>query len=125
MFKALIAALAFCLSLVAAHASPEFWRSEWPNTDFENTTVESWVEILSGGPPKDGIPAISDPTFRTVASETRLSAREPVITVEIEGQQTRAYPIRYLTWHEIVNDQIGDIPVAVTFCPLCKLPTQF
>ena len=87
------------------------------DTNFEKTNVASWVEILSGGPPKDGIPALDAPTFHTVAQEGLLTPREPVITVEIEGEKPRAYLIRYLTWHEIVNDTIGDIPVAVTFCP--------
>ena len=103
-----------------ALASPEFWNSEWPDTDFEHTNVGAWAEILSGGPPKDGIPAITGPNFISAANETRLSGREPVITLEIEGQVPRAYPIRYLTWHEIVNDEIGGVPVAVTFCPLCN-----
>ncbi|MCO4848386.1 MAG: DUF3179 domain-containing protein [Yoonia sp.] len=116
---------AFCTVASTALASPEFWVHEWPNTDFENTSVESWVEILSGGPSKDGIPALSDPEFRNVADEDRLSPREPVITVEIEGATPRAYPIRYLTWHEIVNDTVGGIPVAVTFCPLCNSGITF
>jgi hypothetical protein len=108
-----------------AAASPEFWSQEWPRTDFSNTTVSSWVEILSGGPPKDGIPAIDDPKFRKVADESRIGEREPVITVEIKGAKPRAYPIRYLTWHEIVNDTVGGIPVAVTFCPLCNSGMTF
>ncbi len=119
---------AFCLFLTGttgALASPEFWRHEWPNTDFERTSVQSWVEIISGGPPKDGIPAIDDPSFGPVAGKTGLSAREPVITLEIEGQTPRAYPIRYLMWHEIVNDEVGGIPVAVTFCPLCNSGISF
>lgn len=119
----IIAALG--LSASQAFASPEFWVHEWPNTDFETTSVESWVEILSGGPPKDGIPALTDPDFHAVADEDKLSDREPVITVEIEGTAPRAYPIRYLTWHEIVNDTIGGIPVAVTFCPLCNSGITF
>lgn len=116
---------AFCTIASTSLAGPEFWVHEWPNTDFENTSVESWVEILSGGPSKDGIPALSDPEFRNVADEDRLSAREPVITVEIEGARPHAYPIRYLTWHEIVNDTVGGIPVAVTFCPLCNSGITF
>ncbi len=48
-----------------------------------------------------------------------------MITVEIDGQTPRAYPIRYLTWHEIVNDTIGGMPVAVTFCPLCNSGITF
>ena len=125
MFKALIAALALCLSLVAAHASPEFWRSEWPDTDFENTTVDSWTEILSGGPPKDGIPALDGPQFIHASKETRIADREPVITLALDGHPARAYPIRYLTWHEIVNDRIGGAPVTVTFCPLCNSAMVF
>lgn len=125
MLKILITALAFCLSLAAAHASPEFWRSEWPDTDFENTSVDSWTEILSGGPPKDGIPALDGPQFVHASKETRIADREPVITVVLDGHQARAYPIRYLTWHEIVNDRIGGSPVTVTFCPLCNSAMVF
>lgn len=116
---------AFCTMASTALASPEFWVHEWPNTDFENTSIENWVEILSGGPSKDGIPALSDPEFHNVADEDRLTPREPVITVEIERATPRAYPIRYLTWHEIVNDTVGGFPVAVTFCPLCNSGITF
>jgi len=108
-----------------AAASPDRWRAEWPGTDFSVTAVDDWSEIISGGPPRDGIPALSDPGFLDVSDETRLSDREPVIAVEIEGERPRAYPIRYLTWHEIVNDEIGGIPVAVTFCPLCNSGPTF
>ncbi len=116
---------AFCTSASMALASPEFWAFEWPNTDFENTSIARWVEIMSGGPPKDGIPALDDPTFAAASDKTGLLPLEPVITLEIEGETPRAYPIRYLTWHEIVNDQVGDIPVAVTFCPLCNSGITF
>ena len=108
-----------------ANASPEFWAREWPNTNFEKTSVDSWTEILSGGPPKDGIPALDDPAFKPVAEEARIGDREPVITVEIDGAKPRAYPIRYLTWHEIVNDEVGGLPIAVTFCPLCNSGITF
>ncbi|QBF32253.1 DUF3179 domain-containing protein [Thalassococcus sp. S3] len=117
--RSLVSAL-FGLAANLALASPEFWAAEWPNTDFEQTSVARWSDIMSGGPPKDGIPAIDKPRFVRVADEARIAVREPVITVEIEGARPRAYPIRYLTWHEIVNDQIAGIPVAVTFCPLCN-----
>lgn len=121
------AAVAFgtVLAAGAGQASPEFWAQEWPNTDFEQTSVESWVEILSGGPPKDGIPALTDPQFVFVADKEGIDPREPVITLEIEGEVPRAYPVRYLTWHEIVNDEVGGIPVAVTFCPLCNSGITF
>lgn len=115
----LIASL-MALFVTTAQANPDRWKSEWPNTDFTRSSVTDWSEILSGGPPKDGIPALSDPKFRKVPTETRIEPREPVITVEIKGQVPRAYPIRYLTWHEIVNDKVGGVPIAVTFCPLCN-----
>ena len=116
---------AFCTAAQMSVAGPEFWSFEWPNTDFETTSVESWVEIISGGPPRDGIPAIDNPRFVAVADKPDLMPREPVITLEIAGETPRAYPIRYLTWHEIVNDTVGDIPVAVTFCPLCNSGITF
>lgn len=119
--------LGLCLAIwpLLGVAEPKFWKQEWPDTDFSKTSVPSWVEILSGGPPKDGIPALSQPVFINVAQETRIGAREPVITLELDGQVPRAYPIRYLTWHEIVNDTVGGVPVAVTFCPLCNSGITF
>ena len=108
-----------------ASAEPRQWQREWSQTDFSKTIVEDWGEILSGGPPKDGIPALSDPKFIRANKETRIAAREPVITLEVSGQLPRAYPLRYLTWHEIVNDRIGGVPVAVTFCPLCNSGITF
>ncbi len=116
---------ALCTAASMSVASPEFWSFEWPDTNFENSTVPNWVEIVSGGPPKDGIPAIDDPAFVSVAENPTLEPREPVITLEIAGEVPRAYPIRYLTWHEIVNDEVGGIPVAVTFCPLCNSGITF
>ena len=115
------------LALIAqmAAADPSFWKHEWPRTDFTTTSVDTWSEIISGGPPKDGIPALSAPAFVPVAEKTGLGAREPVITVDIDGAAPRAYPIRYLTWHEIVNDTVGGVPVAVTFCPLCNSAMVF
>ena len=83
-----------------------------------------WSEIISGGPPKDGIPALVDPTFVAVG-EAALPQNEPVITVELTQQTPRAYPLRYLMWHAIVNDRIGAHPVAVTFCPLCNSGLTF
>lgn len=106
-------------------ADPSFWKHEWPETDFSRTSVGSWVEIMSGGPGKDGIPALSDPQFVTLDVQQGIEGREPVITVRVEGALARAYPLRYLTWHEIANDRIGEVPVAVTFCPLCNSALVF
>ncbi len=120
-----IVALSLSLSFSAAYADPKFWKNEWPKTDFTTSSINSWVEILSGGPPKDGIPAVDTPTFVAAASESRIKGMEPVVTLELAGQAPRAYPIRYLTWHEIVNDTVGGLPVTVTFCPLCNSAMAF
>jgi hypothetical protein len=97
---------------------------EWPNTDFSKRTVEL-EEIISGGPPKDGIPAIDQPEFVTPqGADPWLHAQEPVIVVEYQGD-ARAYPLQILIWHEIVNDVVGDRPVSVTFCPLCNASIVF
>lgn len=121
----MILRLLLCLLLATPLAAdPSFWRHEWPDTDFSRTTVDNWVEILSGGPPKDGIPALDAPQFIPL-EQARLDDREPVITVALGGARPRAYPLRYLMWHEIVNDTVGGVPVAVTFCPLCNSGITF
>ncbi len=125
MIDAMIRALLLLLLLpTSLWADPSFWKNEFPKTDFSNRTIESWGEILSGGPPRDGVPALSDPEMIGVG-KVELPPREPVIALEIDGEVPRAYPIRYLIWHEIVNDQVGDVPVAVTFCPLCNSALTF
>ncbi len=82
-------------------------------------------EIISGGPPPDGIPPIEDPTFLNVADALDLlPAAEPIVALEINGD-ARAYPVRVLIWHEIVNDTVGDVPVSVTYCPLCNSAVSY
>ena len=116
--------LALSLGNLPALADPESWKSEgWNKTDFGKTTI-SWTEIMSGGPPKDGIPSIDQPIFQPVAETRDLAANDPVIGVEIAGD-ARAYPLRVLIWHEIVNDTVGGVPVTVTYCPLCNAAITF
>lgn len=71
-------------------------------------------EILSGGPPKDGIPAILDPRIVASGDAAFMDPDDPVIGVVINGQ-ARAYPIKILNWHEVVNDTVEGVPIAVTF----------
>ena len=71
-------------------------------------------EILSGGPPKDGIPAILQPKLIQPDKAGFLDRSDQVIGVRI-GQEARAYPIKILNWHEVVNDTVNGIPIVVTF----------
>ena len=113
------------LAIAAAdgRTDPEDWRIEWPHTDFSRHAV-AYEEIFSGGPPKDGIPAIDRPSFVPVTETRDLPPQEPVISIEVHGQ-ARAYPLRILIWHEIVNDTVGGTPIAVTWCPLCNSSVVF
>ncbi len=107
----------------AVQASPEFWKFEWPKTDFTKHSIR-YDEIMSGGPPKDGIPSIDDPQFKPASEIDDIAPTEPVVGVTLGGE-TRAYPLRILMWHEIVNDTVGGVPVSVTFCPLCNAAVVF
>jgi hypothetical protein len=78
--------------------------------------LRDWVR--SGGPPKDGIPSIDEPSFESVDDVgDRIGGGDPVFSVVVDGD-ARAYPQSILVWHEIVNDTVGGMPVAVTYCPL-------
>lgn len=74
-------------------------------------------KIQEGGPGKDGIPSIDRPKFVSV-QDSDFKDSDLVMIVVIDGQ-TKAYPILIMNWHEIVNDRIGQTPVAITYCPLC------
>lgn len=79
--------------------------------------------IESGGPPKDGIPAIDRPKFVGVAA-ARLSDDDRVLGIALGGV-ARAYPVRILNWHEVVNDTVAQRAVVVTYCPLCGTGMAF
>lgn len=100
------------------------WEVEWPHTDFSQATVDL-NEITSGGPPKDGIPAIDNPEFVSPQkADDWLDPHEPVIVVQRQGE-ARAYPLQILIYHEIVNDVFRGLPITVTFCPLCNASVVF
>ncbi len=99
--------------------SQEGWK-----TDFSKHSIPL-REITSGGPPRDGIPPLDKPRFVSAAEAAGwLKGREPVVAFTL-GSEQRAYPLQILIWHEIVNDQVGDRPVTVTFCPLCNTAIAF
>ena len=76
-------------------------------------------KILSGGPPKDGIPSIDNPKFTTVAEADNWIKDNELVLVLTHKDVTRVYPLQILVWHEIVNDKIAEDPIAITYCPLC------
>lgn len=112
------------LVAVLAATIPAVAGPEMNGFDLTEATIPV-EEIHSGGPPRDGIPSIDEPKFEGAeAADKWLRDKDPVVSVELEGQ-ARAYPLRILVWHEIVNDRFGDTPVAVTYCPLCGTAMVF
>ena len=90
--------------------------------DPDDPDLEARVDpagIRSGGPRPDGIPTIDKPSFQSTSEIEALVEAEPVVAVTINGD-ARAYPIRVLTRHELVNDTVGGVPVTVSYCPLCN-----
>jgi Protein of unknown function (DUF3179) len=81
-------------------------------------------DIVAGGPPPDGIPPLDRLRFHFVGEVDWLAAAEPVAVVELGGQ-AKADPLQILVWHEIVNDTVAGVPVAVTYCPLCNTAVSF
>ncbi len=82
-------------------------------------------EILAGGPPRDGIPALTDPPRLSAKSADEWLKHEDRVMGLALGDEAVAYPIRILNWHEIVNDVVGGSPVVVTYCPLCGTGVVF
>ena len=114
---------AVLLLLILAVASASAAVSSKNGFDLGNSLI-SPGEILSGGPPKDGIPAIDQPRFLPGAAASFMRPEDRVLGIDIDGT-ARAYPIRILNWHEIVNDRIGDSSFAITYCPLCGTGVAF
>ena len=118
-----LAVFALGAAPVAALSQSRADRREF-KTDFSKHTVP-FDEIVSGGPPKDGIPALDRPKFEDVRrADSWLNDREPVVMVTAGGV-AKAYPLQILIWHEIVNDVVGGRPVTITFCPLCNTALSF
>jgi hypothetical protein len=113
-----------CENPFEGEGSIRFSTSYWDQTDFCQHSVP-YSEIRSGGPPPDGIPPLDDPQFETVEEAGAwLQPQSPVIALQIEGE-AKAYPLAILIWHEIANDTVGGLPVAVTYCPLCNSAIVF
>lgn len=102
------------------NGNPKFSTSSF-NVKKASIPVE---QIFHGGPPKDGIPSLTNPSFVPASSASYMKAPDRVIGVSHKGK-TRAYPLKILSWHECVNDTIEGKPIAVTYCPLCDSSAVF
>lgn len=75
-------------------------------------------EVVSGGVAFEGIPALDDPPHVPADEAKRLRDDEQVFGITLGGE-ARAYPLRYLSWHEMTNDVLGGEPFALSYCTLC------
>ena len=116
---------------------PERTESETPIADEPSAAAEEATTAERADPspiidpseftqvlPPDAIPAIDEPVFAHVEATTELALQEPVLAIA-RGGGAKAYPLRIMMWHEVVNDEIGGVPVAVTYCPLCNTGIAF
>ena len=121
--KNLIVLISFFLLLACSSSSSS--NELEPNTESTNNpsipVFSEWsiprTEVLDGGPGKDGIPALVNPELTTIENITYLSDDDLVIGIK-KGDDVRAYPHAILDWHEIINVNLDDVSVAITYCPL-------
>ncbi|MEK7684917.1 MAG: DUF3179 domain-containing protein [Verrucomicrobiota bacterium] len=106
----------------SAVAAPQV-RGALNGFNVSNATIPT-SELLSGGPGRDGIPSIDKPKFVRPSAANFLLPNDLVVSVTLGGQ-TRAYPLRIFVRHEIVNDVLAGLPIAVTYCPLCGTAMVF
>ena len=116
--------IALCLFLTPAFSqlNPRNIEVDW-ETDKTNKIVplEEFTTLLM----PDGIPPIDEPKFWN--KEQALQAyfeHEPVIALSLNGE-AKAYPLSVLMFHEIVNDSLDNVPIAITYCPLCNAAIVF
>lgn len=114
---AAVVAMLVGLSAAAMAQAQTPWDSSFPKTDFTKTTIDYDTVVTYGFP--DSIPPIDEPLFARLDNVDDIGALEPVVSVNINGDK-RAYPIRVLLFHEIVNDVVGGVPVVVTYCAFCN-----
>ncbi len=101
------------------------FASAGPSNGFDlSNSVLPREQILHGGPPRDGIPALSSPKLVEAAAADYLEPSDRIVGIALDGE-ARAYPVPILNWHEIVNDEINGRRFAITYCPLCGTAVAF
>ena len=116
-------ALLLAVSLLSLAAMAQSAESQRPNGFELEPSLISIDEILKGGPARDGIPALDRPAY-DATREASWGDDESVVGV-VRGKEARAYPVAILVWHELVNDELGGVPILVSFCPLCGTALVF
>jgi len=106
--KRLLALLVVVFAFVTFPAGPS--RADWV---MDPSSIDT-DRIQSGGPPKDGIPAIMEPRFLAAGEARFLAGDDMVLGLAVAGE-ARAYPLRILSWHELVNDTVGESPILVSW----------
>ena len=114
------ALLALCLIILSGQSSMAAQKNGF---EIGNASVPI-EKILHGGPPKDGIPFIDRPVFEPPDEASLWRPNDLMLTFD-SGAAFFAYPVGILNWHEIVNHDLSDNPVVITFCPLCGTGIAF
>lgn len=96
--------------LLVLFALPGFSQAGW---DFSRHTIPLG-EIQAGGPPRDGIPALFNPAYVPASKADHMRGDEQVLGV-FHNRVARAYPLRVLSWHELVNESFGGDPLLVSW----------
>ena len=120
LFPALIIIVAACALL----AEGGLTANQYNGFDVSNSLVPK-NEILSGGPPRDGIPAILSPKFESAEKASEWLKDSDLVAGIDGGAVQKTYPLRILVWHEAVNDSLGGKPVLISYCPLCGSTVVF
>lgn len=118
-----------CLVLVIcnlsqfSYASFDSFKDEWSQTDFSKSSID-YDRVISIRSKKDGIPPIDNPIFKLASQINDVPLGEPVVAIYLNGV-ARAYPLRILLWHGVVNDKVGETNISVTYDHLCNSAMVF
>ena len=130
MKKALLIIPAFLIlaSAIAGWIFLKPFEQTAPQIDSPTAPIKYSInpsELISGGPPKDGIPSIDNPKFESVPAANKYLSDDLLGIGVVSGDSQRFYPFQILVWHELVNDTFEGTPILVSYCPLCGTAIVF
>ncbi len=128
-YAVIIIAIALIVASVFIFNNQSETDNTMANTDFDEGEIKVTAngikyiidpdKIISGGPPKDGIPSIDDPKFVSVEEADQWIQDNELVLALVYKDVKRVYPLQIMVWHEVVNDNIAGDPILITYCPLC------